>query len=47
MSAAIHAHPDGARQREQVVEFGRSRLERGLTAGSSGNLSVRVGRAGC
>lgn len=30
------------RQREQIVEFGRSLFERGLTAGSSGNLSVRL-----
>lgn len=30
------------RQREQIVDFGRSLFERGLTAGSSGNLSVRV-----
>ena len=28
--------------REQVVEFGRSLFERGLTAGSSGNISVRL-----
>ncbi|WLI90896.1 aldolase [Massilia sp. R2A-15] len=31
------------RQREQIVDFGRSLFERGLTAGSSGNLSVRLG----
>lgn len=30
------------RQREQIVDFGRSLFERGLTAGSSGNLSVRL-----
>jgi ribulose-5-phosphate 4-epimerase/fuculose-1-phosphate aldolase len=42
MSAAIHAHPDESRQREQIVEFGRSLFNRGLSAGSSGNLSVRV-----
>ena len=30
------------RQREQIVDFGRSLFERGLTAGSSGNLSVRI-----
>lgn len=29
-------------QREQIVEFGRSLFERGLTAGSSGNISVRL-----
>ena len=28
--------------REDIVEFGRSMFERGLTAGSSGNISVRV-----
>lgn len=42
MSAAIHSKPEEARQREQIVEFGRSLFERGLTAGSSGNLSVRL-----
>jgi 3-dehydro-4-phosphotetronate decarboxylase len=42
MSAAIHAHPEEARLREQIVEFGSSLFERGLTAGSSGNLSVRL-----
>ncbi|NBV15678.1 MAG: aldolase [Janthinobacterium sp.] len=30
------------RQREQIVDFGKSLYERGLTAGSSGNLSVRL-----
>ena len=30
------------RQREQIVDFGKSLFERGLTAGSSGNLSVRL-----
>lgn len=43
MSAAIHANPEEARQREQIVEFGHSLFERGLSAGSSGNLSVRLG----
>jgi len=42
MSAAIHAHPEEARLREQIVEFGASLFARGLTAGSSGNLSVRT-----
>jgi ribulose-5-phosphate 4-epimerase/fuculose-1-phosphate aldolase len=42
MSAAIHARPEEARLREQIVEFGSSLFERGLTAGSSGNLSVRL-----
>jgi len=31
-----------SRQREQIVDFGKSLYERGLTAGSSGNLSVRL-----
>jgi ribulose-5-phosphate 4-epimerase/fuculose-1-phosphate aldolase len=30
------------RLREEIVEFGRSIFERGLTAGSSGNISARV-----
>jgi ribulose-5-phosphate 4-epimerase/fuculose-1-phosphate aldolase len=42
MSTAIHTHPQENRLREQVVEFGKSLFERGLTAGSSGNLSVRL-----
>ena len=42
MSAAVHAHADENRLREQLVEFGKSLFERGLTAGSSGNLSVRL-----
>lgn len=39
---AIHAAPEEMRQREQIVDFGKSLYERGLTAGSSGNLSVRL-----
>lgn len=42
MSASVHTKSEEARQREQIVEFGRSLFERGLTAGSSGNLSVRL-----
>ena len=42
MSAAIHSNPEETRQRELIVEFSRSLFERGLTAGSSGNLSVRL-----
>jgi ribulose-5-phosphate 4-epimerase/fuculose-1-phosphate aldolase len=42
MSAAVHAHADENRLREQIVDFGKSLFERGLTAGSSGNLSVRL-----
>ena len=39
---AIHISPEEMRQREQIVDFGKSLFERGLTAGSSGNLSVRL-----
>lgn len=39
---AIQAAPEEMRQREQIVDFGKSLYERGLTAGSSGNLSVRL-----
>lgn len=42
MSAAVHAHAEENRQREQIAAFGRSLFDRGLTAGSSGNLSARV-----
>ena len=42
MSAAI-VHLEESRQREAIVDFGRSLFERGLSAGSSGNLSVRLG----
>ena len=38
----VQTHGDEGRLREQIVEFGRSLFERGLTAGSSGNLSVRL-----
>ena len=31
-----------SRSRDEIVEFGRSIFERGLTAGSSGNISVRL-----
>jgi ribulose-5-phosphate 4-epimerase/fuculose-1-phosphate aldolase len=31
-----------SRQRELIVDFGKSLFERGLTAGSSGNMSVRL-----
>ena len=42
MSPAV-IDPEESRQREAIVDFGRSLFERGLTAGSSGNLSVRLG----
>lgn len=35
-------NPQEIRLREQLCEFGRSLFERGLTAGSSGNLSVQL-----
>ena len=38
----IQTHSDETRLREQIVEFGRSIFDRGLTAGSSGNLSARL-----
>jgi ribulose-5-phosphate 4-epimerase/fuculose-1-phosphate aldolase len=38
----IHKKQDEMRLREQIVEFGRSLFERGLTAGSSGNISARL-----
>jgi ribulose-5-phosphate 4-epimerase/fuculose-1-phosphate aldolase len=31
-----------SRMREEIAEFGRSMFDRGLTAGSSGNISARV-----
>jgi 3-dehydro-4-phosphotetronate decarboxylase len=42
MSAAIQTRGKESRLREQIVEFGRSLFERGLSAGSSGNISVRL-----
>ena len=41
MSPAIHAHADENRLRDEICGIGRSLFERGLTAGSSGNISVR------
>ena len=41
-TVAFHTSPEEMRQREQIVDFGKSLFERGLTAGSSGNLSVRL-----
>jgi ribulose-5-phosphate 4-epimerase/fuculose-1-phosphate aldolase len=34
------------RIREEICRFGRSLFERGLTAGSSGNISVRLSDGG-
>ena len=42
MSHAIHTNPDEARLRERICTVGRSIFQRGLTAGSSGNISNRV-----
>jgi ribulose-5-phosphate 4-epimerase/fuculose-1-phosphate aldolase len=42
MSTMIQSHGNEMRLREQIVEFGRSMFDRGLTAGSSGNLSARL-----
>ena len=42
MSAAV-VHLEESRRREAIVDFGRSLFERGLSAGSSGNLSVSLG----
>lgn len=40
--SAVHAHADENRLREEIVRFGRSLFDRGLTAGSSGNISARL-----
>jgi 3-dehydro-4-phosphotetronate decarboxylase len=42
VSAAIQTNPKENRLRERICEIGRSIFERGLTAGSSGNISVRL-----
>ncbi len=42
MTAAAHIHGDESRSREAVCQVGASIFERGLTAGSSGNVSVRL-----
>ncbi len=42
MSHAIHANPEESRLRERIATIGGSIFSRGLTAGSSGNISVRV-----
>ncbi len=36
------AHGEENRLREQIVRYGRSLFDRGLTAGASGNISVRL-----
>jgi 3-dehydro-4-phosphotetronate decarboxylase len=42
MSAAIHANVEESRLRDEICALGQSIFERGLTAGSSGNISVRL-----
>jgi len=42
MNTAISTGREEAALREQIVAFGRSLFDRGLTAGSSGNISVRL-----
>jgi ribulose-5-phosphate 4-epimerase/fuculose-1-phosphate aldolase len=42
MSTAVATGRDEHRLREEIVRFGRSLFNRGLTAGSSGNISVRL-----
>jgi ribulose-5-phosphate 4-epimerase/fuculose-1-phosphate aldolase len=42
MSETIATRREESRLREEIVAFGRSLFERGLTAGSSGNISVRL-----
>ena len=38
----ILTHSEENRQREKIVRLSRSIYDRGLTAGSSGNISVRL-----
>jgi ribulose-5-phosphate 4-epimerase/fuculose-1-phosphate aldolase len=42
MSVSVATGRDETRLREQIVRFGKSIFDRGLTAGSSGNISVRL-----
>jgi len=42
MSTMMSTGRGEAALREKIVEFGRSLFDRGLTAGSSGNISVRL-----
>ena len=42
MSTMVATGHDEHRLREEIVRFGRSLFNRGLTAGSSGNISVRL-----
>jgi 3-dehydro-4-phosphotetronate decarboxylase len=42
MSALVDVRLDEARVRDEIIAFGRSIFDRGLIAGSSGNISVRL-----
>ena len=42
MGAVVQSHRPETRLREQIAAVGRSIFERGLTAGSSGSISVRL-----
>ena len=42
MSAAFASASSDARAREEICRFARSLFERGLTPGSSGNISIRL-----
>jgi ribulose-5-phosphate 4-epimerase/fuculose-1-phosphate aldolase len=42
MSLSIQTGTNETRMRESIVEAGRSLFDRGLTAGSSGNISARI-----
>lgn len=42
MTTMVSTGRDEARLREELVELGRSLFDRGLSAGSSGNISVRL-----
>lgn len=42
MSTAVHTRPDESRTREEIRRTALSIFDRGLTAGSSGNVSVRL-----
>ena len=41
MSLHLHRHPQNL-VREQISTLGKSLFDRGLTMGSSGNISVRL-----
>src|SRR3954454_21186515 len=45
--AGMTAMSNETRLREDICRFGRSLFERGLTPGSSGNISVKMHDGGC